>query len=161
MGSFEVNRILCQGGGPGFPSWFGLRSALFGLYASSLSLLGAVRDVCQLLSDVAAAQWCCRFLLQSCGSIFGSILARFWRRFGLGGLPGNLLGSLCAPPLPRDPPKFDFWLILGRPGDAFWNPFWTSFRPKARCGAPRRPFLSSLGHMWSPFGFNVDSGCQK
>ena len=70
--------MLCQGGGPGFPSWLGLRSALFGLYASFLSLLGAAWDVCQLLSDLAAAQWYCRFMQQSCGFIFGSILVWFW-----------------------------------------------------------------------------------
>ena len=56
LGSFEVNCALCQGGGPGFPSWFGLRSALFGLYASSLSFSSALLGMYASFSHLAA-QW--------------------------------------------------------------------------------------------------------
>ena len=127
-----------------------LFSVMLGLYASSFSLLGAVRDVCQLsllgaardvcqlLSDLAAAQCYCRSLYQSCGSIFWShfvtILVSFWASGGIWRPPWGALGSLCATPAPRDPPGYDFRLILGRPWDPFWRLVGSRFRLRAHPG---------------------------
>ena len=90
--------------------------------------------------------------------ILGTVLVPFGSYFGPRGVPGDPLGSLCAIPLPQDPPKPDFELILG----AFWDPFWslvgTSFRLRARCGPSRRPFLSVFGSVWSPLGFDIFLG---
>ena len=51
--------------------------------------------------------------------IRGVIFGQFWLDFGsilsLGGVPGELLGALCAAPVPLDLQKCDFWLILGAP----------------------------------------------
>ena len=72
-----------------------LSSALLGMYAS-FSLISL------LLSGTA----------DFCSRVVAPFLVPFWHGFGVilgvGGDLENLLGSLCAPPLPQDPPKFDF-----------------------------------------------------
>ena len=92
------------------------------MYAS-FSLLGAVRDVCQLLSDLAAAQWYCRSLYQSCGSIFGPILWPFWCHFGLPGVPGDPPGEPWGAFVPHLPPGTLPDAILG----SFWGALGTPF----------------------------------
>ena len=156
--------MLCQGGGPGFPSWVELRSALFGLYAGSLSLSLSPRHFSGCMPASLRSR-CCSVVLQislSCKLWF--ILVHFWFHFGtilgFGGYPEVHLRSLCATPLPRDAPKPDSWAILGIPWEFFWSPFGSIFRSWTRGGASLRSFLTSLGHIWSPLGFDTDLECQ-
>ena len=65
---------------------------------------------------------------------FGAILAPFWLHFEPRGVPGDPLEPLCVAPVPQDPPKRDFGVVLGAPlaphlaacCDQFWalDPFW-------------------------------------
>ena len=115
-----------------------LFSVMIGLYAStlSLSLLGAARDVCQLLSDLAAAQWYCRFLQQSCGSIFGSILARFGVILGLGGDLETSWGAFVPHLCPRTFPSSIFGSFWEAPGTPFGTLFGQVFGPRPAAEPP-------------------------
>ena len=159
LGSFGVKCALCQGGGPGFPSWFGLRSALFGLYASFLSFLGAVRDVCQLLSDLAAAQWCCRVMQQSCGSIlgFGTVLASFWASGVTWKPPGEPLCPTSAP----GPSQVRFLAHFGQLQGSLLEPFLDKFSAQGPLQSPPAAIFDQLRRQGSPSGFNVDLRCPK
>ena len=72
----------------------------------------------------------------------------FWLHFEPRGVPGDPLEPLCVAPVPQDPPKCDFGVILGAPWDPFWHHFGTVFGSG--------PALDTLGGhfgcIFGPFG---------
>ena len=88
-------------------------------------------------------------------------LAPFWLEFGLRGVPGEPLGTLCGTPVAQVTQKCDFWFILGLPWASLWDPVGIIFRLWTPSGGPRGAFWQHFCSMWSPFGFHVNFRPQK
>ena len=68
---------------------------------------------------------------------FGYHLAPFWLDFGLRGVPGEPLGTLCGTPVAQVTQKCDFWFIwdsLGPPFGTLLGSFFGSGPPLEALG---------------------------
>ena len=93
--------------------------------------------------------------------LFWSILVPFWLHFEPRGVPGDPPEALCGAPVPQDPPKCNFGVILGAPWDTIWHPVGTSLGLWIHSGGFGEAFWQHFWSIRSPLGFDVILGPEK
>ena len=93
--------------------------------------------------------------------IFWSISVPFWLHFEPRGVPGDPPEALCGAPVPQDPPKCNFGVILGAPWDTIWHPVGTSLGLWIHSGGFGEAFWQHFWSIRSPLGFDVILGPEK